>query len=263
VTSGKRAKGRRPAQAVSRDRNRAAPQRQASPRILFAAAVITALLAIGYVLAVKLTNGSSDAKPPPAGVVLPGAGDVQRLLKGIPQSGNVLGSPSAPVTLVEYLDLQCPYCQQFETQAMPTVINRYVRTGKLKVEARLLAFIGPDSQRGRAAAIAAAKQNGMFNFVQLLYDNQAGENSGWLSDDMVRSAAASIPGIDVAQLLADRGSAAGDDQARTYDSQATADGVSGTPTLFVGPTGSKLKLVTLHSPTDLQSLGDAIDAALA
>lgn len=262
MTSGKHAKGRRAAQAPSRNRSKAGARRQASPRILFAAAVITALLAVGFVVAVKLVNGSSDAKPPPAGVALPGADDVQRLLTGIPQSGNVLGSPSAPVTLVEYVDLQCPYCQQFETQAMPTVIDRYVRTGKLKIEARVLAFIGPDSQRGRAAAIAAAKQNAMFNFVQLLYDNQAGENSGWLSDDMVRAAAGSIPGVDVAQLLSDSKSSAVDDQSRTYDSQATADGVHGTPTLFVGPSGSKLKLVTLHSPTDVKSLAAAINAAL-
>ena len=254
MSSGKRAKGRRPAPP---------PRRQASPRILLAAGVITALLAIAFVVTVKLVNGSSDPKPPSAaGVALPGADDVQRLLKGIPQSGDVLGSPSAPVTLVEYVDLQCPYCQQFETQSMPTVIDRYVRTGKLKVEARILAFIGPDSQRGRAAAIAAAKQNRMFNFVQLLYDNQAGENSGWLSDDMVKSAAASVPGMDVAQLQSDSGSSAVDSQSRTYDSQATADHVSGTPTLLVGPSGSKLKLVTLQSPTDLQSVKDAINAAL-
>ena len=110
---------------------------------------------------------------------------------------------------------------------MPTVIERYVRTGKLKVEARILAFIGPDSQRGQSAAIAAGQQNRMFNFVQLLYDNQAGENSGWLSDDMVRSAAASIPGLDVAQLQSASDSSAVDAQARTYVTQATADQVSG------------------------------------
>jgi protein-disulfide isomerase len=74
--------------------------------------------------------------------------------------------------MVEYVDLQCPYCQQFETAAMPPLISRYVRTGKVKVEARTLAFIGPDSQRGRDAALAAADQNKLFNFIQLLYLNQ-------------------------------------------------------------------------------------------
>ena len=260
MTSGKHAKRRRPAQAPPRQQSRGPARREASPRVLLAAAVIVALLAVGAILAVKLTGGS-DAKPPPPGVALPGAGDVQRLFKGIPQSANVLGSPTAPVTLVEYVDLQCPYCQQFETQVMPTVIERYVRSGKLKVDARVLAFIGPDSLRGQSAAIAASQQDKEFNFVQLLYANQAGENSGWLSDDMVRAAAASIPGLDVDQLVAASDSDAVHAQAQAYVQQATADGVSGTPTLLVGPTGGTLKTVTLSSPTDLQSLADAINAA--
>jgi protein-disulfide isomerase len=230
--------------------------------VLAAAAAITLLLAVGFVAAVKLTTGSSAPKPPPSGVALPGATDVQRLLKGIPQRGNVLGSASAPVTLVEYIDLQCPYCQQLETQAMPTVIDRYVRTGKLAVEARVLGFIGQDSQRGRAGAIAAAKQDGMFNFIQLLYANQSGENTGWLSDDMVRAAAGSIPGIDVDQLISDSDSPTVDAQSRTYDQQATADGVTGTPTLLIGRSGSKLTKVELLSPTDVASISDAIDSAL-
>ena len=78
------------------------------------------------------------------------------LFKGIPQNGLTLGTPKAPVTMVEYIDLQCPICQQFETQVMPDIITKYVRTGKVKVEARVLDFIGPDSSRGRNAMIAAA-----------------------------------------------------------------------------------------------------------
>jgi protein-disulfide isomerase len=230
--------------------------------VLAAAAVIVALLVVGLIAAVRLTSGPSAPAPPPAGVALPGAADVQSLLRGIPQSGYVLGSPSAPVTLVEYVDLQCPYCQQFETQVMPDVIKSYVRTGKLKVEERLLGFIGPDSQRGRAAALAAAQQDKLFNFTQLLYDNQGGENSGWLSDAMVRAAAASIPGLDVGRLVADSTSSSIGDQSRTFDAQATADGVTGTPTVLVGRSGAKPRAVALGSPNDEQALADAIDAAL-
>ena len=115
----------------------------------------------------------------------------------IPQNGSVLGSPTAPVTVVEYIDLQCPACQQFESQALPDLVSRYVRTGKVKIEARPIAFIGPDSIRGRAAALAAVAQNRMFNFAELLYFNQGPENTGWLDDDMVKAAASSIPGLDV------------------------------------------------------------------
>jgi protein-disulfide isomerase len=261
--SSKQAKRRRSGQPQSRGRSRPdAARREASPRVLIAAVAIVVLLIAGVVAAVKLTGGSSGSSPSStASVALPGAGDVQRLLKGVPQTGNVLGEPSAPVTMVEYVDLQCPYCQQFETQVMPNVIERFVRTGKLKVELRILAFIGPDSQRGQAAAIAAAKQGREFNFVQLLYGTQAGENSGWLSDEMVTSAANSIPGLDTQQLLSDAGASGIKTTAQQYVTQATADKVSGTPTLLVGHTGSTLSKVSLQSPTDEQSLADAINAA--
>jgi protein-disulfide isomerase len=233
--------------------------------VLIGAAVVVVLIVVGVVLGVVLSGGSPTTTVPARGSLvnaLPGAGEVQRLLKGIPQNGNVLGSPSAPVTMVEYVDLQCPYCQQFETEAMPTLISRYVRPGKLRLEARPIAFVGPDSQRGRAAAIAAGQQNRLFNFAQLLYLNQGGENTGWLSDDMVTSAAASIPGLDVPRLLADRNSAAVDDRARTFDAQADADNVTATPTILVGKRGTAPRQVTLTSPTDVQALAAAIDAAL-
>ena len=130
-----------------------------------------------------------------------------QVFKGIPQQGNVLGKASAPVTMVEYVDLQCPVCRAFETEVMPTIIDRYVRTGKVKVEARTIAFIGPDSDRGRRAAIAASRQNRLFDFEQLLYANQGPENGGWLDDSMVTAAAKSIPGLDVQTLLDTRNSA--------------------------------------------------------
>ena len=126
----------------------------------------------------------------------------------------------------------------------------------------LVAFIGPDSQRGRDASLAAGLQNKLFNFTQLLYLNQGTENTGWLDDDMVERAAASIPGLDVQQLLADRDSGAVSDQAAEADRQAEADNISGTPTILVGKTGQKPQVVTLSSPTDAQSVTDAIDAAL-
>jgi protein-disulfide isomerase len=193
---------------------------------------------------------------------LPGAADVQQLLKGIPQHGNVLGSQSALVTLVEYVDLQCPYCQQFETQAMPKLIGNYVRTGKVKIEVRPIAFIGPDSQSGRAAAIAAGEQNKLFNFAQILYLNQGTENTGWLGDQMITSAAASIPGLDVSRVLAGSSSNAVKAQAGTFDKEAAADNVRATPTILVGKSGGPLRPVALTSPSDEQSVASAINAAL-
>ena len=97
----------------------------------------------------------------------------------------MLGNPSAPVTIQEFVDPQCPYCQEFETQVLPSLVNDYVRTGKVKIQMEPWAFIGPDSIVGQAAELAAAQQNKIFNFAEVLYDNQREENTGWITTSML------------------------------------------------------------------------------
>jgi protein-disulfide isomerase len=259
-----------PSQKQSKRRRRAAQapppptlkttRRRASPRVLLVAAAVVVLVIVGIALGVVLTSrsGSSSA----TGATLPGAADVQTLLRRIPQHGNVLGKPSAPVTMVEYVDLQCPFCQEFETQAMPTLISRYVRSGKLKVEARPVAIRGGDSFRGQSATIASGMQNKLFNFMQLLYDNQGVENTGWLDDNMVKSAGSSIPGLDVGLFLEQVNSGAVAEQVKTVDAQAAADGLDRTPTILVGKSGAKLRPVAVTSASDPSAVAAAIDAAL-
>ena len=259
MPSGKQSKRRRRAE-VAPPPTRTRARRQASPRVLIAAAAAVVLIVVGIVLGVVLTGGSSASSSGSA-TKLSDAADVQQLLAGIPQHGNVLGKPSAPVTMVEYVDLQCPGCQQFETQAMPTLISNYVRKGKAKVEARVIAFIGPDSQSGREVGLAASEQNRLFNFMQLLYDNQGAENSGWLSDDFLKSALASIPGLDASRVLSERNSTAVDDRLKEFDAQANAARVRSTPTILVGRTGTTPKVVELSSVNDPSAVAAAIDAA--
>ena len=64
--------------------------------------------------------------------------------------------------MIEYIDLQCPGCRAFETGVLPSIVPEFVRTGKLKIEARPIAFIGPDSIPARKAMIAASEQNRAF-----------------------------------------------------------------------------------------------------
>jgi protein-disulfide isomerase len=239
-------------------------RRQASPKVLIGAALAVALIVLAIVLGFVFTGGSSSSNTPARGSLaggLPGAADAQRLFRGIPQHGNVLGSPKAPVTVVEYVDLQCPFCQEFETKAMPTLLSRYVRPGKVKIEARPIAFIGPDSERGRAGALAAGEQNRLFNYMQLLYLNQGTENTGWLDDAMASAAAASIPGLDVHAWSSARGSSAVTDQESRFDNEGNADDVSETPTVLVGKTGGKLQKASV-SLSNIDSLSTAIENAL-
>jgi protein-disulfide isomerase len=247
-------------------------RRQASPRVLAIGGGIVAVIVVAIVLAVVLGSGSASSGIPKGvpnigsranAVALPNSADVYQLFKGIPQHGAILGNPKAPVTMREYIDLQCPVCQAFETEVFPDLIKQYVRPGKVKVEMRPWAFIGPDSLRGQAATIAAMHQNRAFQFAQLLYFNQGTENTGWLTDSVLAFDAASIDGMNVKQVFNERNASSVKDAAKTVDRQATADKVTGTPALFVGRSNQKLKYVTMQNGLDRESITSALNNALA
>ena len=259
MTSGKQARKKRQVQARPPVRSTGGPRR-ASPKVLGAAVGAIALVAAAIALVVAMTGGSSS--PVTTTTKLPDAGVVTQLFKGIPQSGNVLGSTKAPVTMIEYIDLQCSACRTFETEVMPSVIPKYVRTGKVKVEARPIVAIGPDSERGRRAMEAAGLQNRAFNFAQLLYFNQGAENGSWLNDAMVQAAASSIPGLDVPALVKAQDSATVLAQLKRIDAQATADKVGGTPTIYVGKTGGAMQEVTPGLVPTVAQLSAVLDSAL-
>lgn len=244
--------------------------RRASPRALAIAGGIVAVAAVAIVLAVVIGGGKGNSGLPKDHVAvgslangLPGARDVAARFAGIPQAGTTLGWPGAPVTLTEYIDLQCPVCDQFETQVFPTVVARYVRTKKVKVVMEPWAFIGPDSFRGQAVALAAAQQNKAFDFAAVLYDNQGTENTGWLTDDMLYSIAASIPGLKIEPLFAERSSGAVKAAAARVAADATAQKVTGTPTIFVAAGAAKPVQVPLANGFDKETLVRYLDDALS
>lgn len=224
--------------------------RQASPRALAIGGGLVAIIAIAVVLALVLGGSKSGGVPkgtPTVGTAgttaLPGASGVQSLFHGIPQNGLTLGDPKAPVAMTMFVDLQCPVCQYWEVNWLPTVVQNYVRQGKVKILLKPWAFIGPDSVRGQSATIAASLQNKGYNFAKVLYDNQGTENTGWLTDKMIASIASSVPGLHVYTLFNQRNSSVVKSIASQIDSQASKDKVTGTPTIFVGKTGEKPKLV--------------------
>jgi len=274
MPSGKKSKQMRRAAAAAPPpvQSKGMPRRrQADPKVLAAVGGVVVLAIIGIVLGLVLSGGGGNGGALPSGTPtvgncssngLPGCQDVESLFKGIPQKGLYLGSPFAKAQMVMFIDLQCPFCQNYETTVMPTIIKKYVRTGKVRVQVQPWAFIGPDSVRGQKAMFAAAKQNKAWNFAEVLYVNQSTENTGWLSDSMVAQAAASVNGLNVQKLWSDRATSAVAKQADDVAALAQARNVTGTPTVFVGKTGTRPKLVGASGTVpDLAQTEAAIDAA--
>jgi Thioredoxin len=55
-------------------------------------------------------------------------------LAGIEQHNEMLGRPTAPVRMVYFDDTQCPFCEEWHRNVLPTLIKRYVRAGKLQIQ---------------------------------------------------------------------------------------------------------------------------------
>jgi protein-disulfide isomerase len=232
-------------------------------RRLWVAVAVAAALAVAAVAGVLLTRGDDGGGGAlTAGSTLPDAAPLVDLFQGIPQRGVALGRPDAPVTLVEFVDMQCPFCRQFEEEALPDLIRERVRDRTLRVELRGLAFLGPESERGIRAVLAAAGQERLYELKALLFANQGAENSGWLTDELIAAAGRSIPGLDLDVLFAEMDSEEVDALLAEHAADAERRGVNSTPTVLVGPTGGELEQVQLESPTDVASIEAAIDVAL-
>jgi protein-disulfide isomerase len=197
-------------------------------------AIVAAVVVVVVLVAVSLAGGDSKTVSSITGVAAN-----EKELAGIPQKANVLGEASAPVTIIEYGDIACPGCQAVSETIIPTVIDRYVRTGQVKMEFRPIAFISQSSERGALGVEAAALQDKMWTLVSLLYKNQGDERDDWLSDDLLEEAAQKA-GLNMEKWKTDY---AGDAVARTYferTNAASADEVNATPTFIVtGPRGEE------------------------
>ena len=235
------------------------------PRFRFTI-VLAAAAAMAAVLIGASQIGAGDKETPAASAIAnapaktASARPASSLFAGIEQQGAALGSAKAPVTLVEYADLQCPYCAQWARDTMPTLVEDYVKAGKLRIVFRGLTFIGPDSDKALRTAIAAGQQNRLWDVVHGLYLNQGAENAGWVTDELAGKIAADA-GLDGA-LLERRSDDAVTSGIESMAQAAQANGVSSTPAFQVGPTGGTLE------PVQVSSLGPegivpAIESVLA
>jgi predicted DsbA family dithiol-disulfide isomerase len=207
-------------------------------RRVFGGAAVAAAVAVTVVIAVSGGHGNANAA---LGGRVNGGSFSHGLFAGIPQHGTVLGRPDAPVRIVEFADLQCPYCQEYTAQALPQLVRDYVRTGRAQMQFENLSFIGPDSVRAGHVAAAAAAQNKLWDFVDLLYLNQGAENTGYATPAYLQRVLQAIPGLNVAAALRASATPAADAALADATNAAAQDGINGTPSFLIGRRSGPLR----------------------
>jgi protein-disulfide isomerase len=201
----------------------------------FGAVLLGAIVVVGIAIAISSSGGGKSTKPPAKGAPASGGAAAASLLNGIPQKGNVLGNPNAPVTLQEFADLQCPICQAYTKDSLPTLIRDYVRTGKVRMVFHHLPILGPDSQRAAEVSAAAARENRLWNFNEVFYANQGTENTGYVTPAFLEKVARAS-GVG-AKALAQPPSPPAKSQLSADQALANKYAFDATPSFLLGKTG--------------------------
>ena len=228
-----------------RAQRRAAEQQAARRKqfMLLGGAVAVALV-VALVL-IMLNRPQDGGAPIVAAAPLPAS---------IPVEGAVMGHESAPVTITEWGDFQCPSCGQFERNVVPQLKTGYVEPGLVRFEYRDYAFIGPESFRAAEAAACANDRGAFWPYHDTLFLNQRGENLKAFSDDRLKSIARTL-GLDTAAFDACLDGGQHRDAVARSAAEGSSLGVNSTPSIFVN--GTKIEWA------GWDKLKQAIDAELA
>jgi protein-disulfide isomerase len=174
--------------------------------------------------------------------------------------GRQIGDPSAPVLIELYEDFQCPGCKAFTDSIEPRILDAYVATGQARLIFRHYPFLGEESLQAAHASMCADAQGRFWDYHDMLFANQAGENRGAFVDRRLLAFAENLG------LETDAFGDCFDEQAHEAEiaqdvQDAREAGVSSTPTILVN--GVIVPSATPGAITGFPEISAAIEAALA
>jgi protein-disulfide isomerase len=225
--------------------------------------IVASVVVVAIIIVLIATGGGSkSAIPKTKNEKNATVTQVSSLLAGIPQSGNALGSPTAPVTLQYFGDLECPICKQFTLEALPSVIPKWVRSGKLRIEYLSLETATREPEvfkTQQVAAYAAGKQDKAWNFIETFYHEQGEEDSGYVTEKYIQGIASQVPGLNLSTWSSDRGDNELSNEVETDKQVANSQGFEGTPSFLIGKTGGGTEKITELSENDLHEASALFD----
>jgi protein-disulfide isomerase len=218
--------------------------------------LLSAVVVIATVVAITLPHDSTTK------ITRQMAAQVDALLAGIPETGTTLGSPSAPVTVTEFGDLQCPVCMDLAVGSgvESRLISDDVRSDRVKLVYRSLdtaslgspiANVFPTQQ---AAAYAAGLQHRAWYYIEFFYRAQGSEGTGYVTPAYLDRLAEHVPGLDYNLWQVDRHQPGVIAQVRADATLAARRHFTMTPTLLVrGPRGEATPITGVPSYGTLEA----------
>ena len=101
------------------------------------------------------------------------------------QGSAILGNPDAKITIVEFGDYQCTFCYKFHDETMRKIDQAYIKTENVNFVYRDFPLNGPQSILASEASYCAQKQNKFWEYHDTLYNNWGGENTGWITKNVL------------------------------------------------------------------------------
>ena len=144
----------------------------------------------------------------------------------------ILGNPNAPITMIEFGDYQCTFCNKFFHETENPIITNYIKTGKVKVLFKDFIILGQDSRNAANAAHCANDQKLFWEYHSMLYNNWAGENTGWADLAHLHEFANTL-GLDMDVFSTCMSDLKWNELVNLSSKDGQKLGVSGTPTFFV------------------------------
>ena len=154
----------------------------------------------------------------------------------------ILGSESAPITIIEFGDYQCHQCYNWFHNTKPAIFENYIETGKANLVFVDLAVIGRDSPKAAAASYCAEEQGQYWEYHDLLYNAQEAIDSGWVNSERLKAFAFSL-GLDMELFESCLDSGKFNKRVQFNINEAKKQGATGTPTfIIVNDKGQQQKL---------------------
>jgi protein-disulfide isomerase len=202
---------------------------------------------IGAVYSISVGSGGPQSQE------IGGVNDVQRIFGGIAQEDAYLGPEDAETTITVFNDLQCAPCAEFEIETIDPLVEKYVRTGELRMEFRHFSLAPNDTTLAAIAAEAAGMQARQWQYLDTFVRNIDDTRTRAIDDRFLREVADAVPELDPDQWATDFKAPAAEELVRDDAMLAAELELPAEPAVVVAGPGGQRQLIDTPSTEEIEA----------